>query len=320
MLLLCLMPLLSASLASAEDNAAIEGPRKEEATRLFEAAEQAFQKGDFVRAGEAFEEAYRMAPHPAPLWNAARSFERAGDDTRAANAYARYLREAPEGSRDREAALAAIVSLGKRLGLVEIYAKGALDVRLDNKPLGSDRVYVSPGKHVLEGVVDGKLVQQTESIDAGESRSMALVSPEKAEKPAFLAPAQTLVVPNPVAKNQTKRASWASPLLITSGALTTVSVALLLWSGLDTLEARREFDADPTAEKLQYGKDKQLRTNLLLGASLGFGAVTAGLLSYWLTRQTPRHEPKLAILPMLPGPTGHLSRRGHFGISLAGSF
>lgn len=316
LLFFCSTCLFSAPAARAEDGTATQASRKEEATRLFSAGEEAFREGDFLRAGEAFEEAYRIAPHPAPLWNAARSFERAGDDLRAANGYARYLREAPADAPDRGAALAAIVLLSNKLGVVEIYAKDASDVRLDDKPVEGDRVYVLPGTHVLEGVVDGKRVRQTEAIEAGQSRSMALLPAEK--KAANATPPRPIVAPN--AAHETTQARWLFPTLLATSAATTVSLGLLLWSGLDTLDARREFDADPTAEKLEDGKDKQLRTNVFVGASIGLGAATSGLFSYWLMRRAGDNKPKLGIAPIVPSPSEARASRFSLGFALMGSF
>ena len=42
------------------------------AAKEFAAGERAFSAGDYRRAAESFEAAYRASPHHAPLWNAAR--------------------------------------------------------------------------------------------------------------------------------------------------------------------------------------------------------------------------------------------------------
>src|SRR5262249_30884250 len=68
---------------------------RREAARKFGDATRAFDAGDYRRAGEGFEAAYQLAPHEDPLWNGARAWHLAGDLARAANLYARYLREAP---------------------------------------------------------------------------------------------------------------------------------------------------------------------------------------------------------------------------------
>src|SRR5262249_13544235 len=77
----------------------------------FAEGERAFKAGDFARAGEAFDDAYRLAPHPSAAWNAARAWQKAGEKARAANLYARYLREAPANDPDRSQSAAALVEL-----------------------------------------------------------------------------------------------------------------------------------------------------------------------------------------------------------------
>ena len=50
-----------------------EGDRS--AARFFAEGQKAFSAGDYPRAGEQFEAAYKERPHHAPLWNAARSWK-----------------------------------------------------------------------------------------------------------------------------------------------------------------------------------------------------------------------------------------------------
>lgn len=297
--------------------ASLEAGQKQTALKLFEEAEAAYRNGDFIRAAEMFEEAYRQTPHPAPLWNAARAWSHAGELTAAANAYAKYLREAPADALDRDAAQSELALLKQKLGLVEIYTKDAEDVRLDDKPVDSRSLYVSPGKHVLEGRVKGTMLRQTESIEAGATRSMILVEPEgekPSPKPPPLAPKNTHIL---VAKEKPPQGTWALPTLLTAGAATTVSITLLAWSGFDTLAARRDFDEAPTDDKLLDGKDKQLRTNVLLGISVGLGAATAGIFSYWIGKPSAAKRPSLALAPMLQG--DRASEIPH-GLLLVGSF
>jgi hypothetical protein len=67
---------------------------------------------------------------------------------------------------------------------------------------------------------------------------------------------------------------------ITTGAvLTAASGGVLIWSGIDTLDAAADYDRMPTREKLNDGRDLELRTNILIGVTAGLGALTlAGLL------------------------------------------
>ncbi|MDI3289146.1 hypothetical protein [Polyangium sp. 15x6] len=273
--------------AQAEERA-VTAVDREAATRAFEEGERAYRAGDFSRAAERFEEAYRNAPHPAPLWNAARSWDKAGEIARAANGYARYLREAPRGAADRDAAGKALAELATKLGRIEVFAPEAEDVRVDDLPLEGTSVYVHPGTHVIKGRVRGVSVQRTEELGAGSVRSVALVaenvvstpkeSPKEPARPIVKAPR-----PTPTSTTAPREGKpWLVPALVASGAATLVGAGLMMWSGVDTLSARSDFDAAPSWDKLYEGRDKQFRTNVLIGVSLGLGAITGVLGSIWL--------------------------------------
>jgi hypothetical protein len=110
----------SAIRANAQESEAPSTERRDDARRFFERGERAYEAHDYVLAAKAFDEAYRIVPHHASLWNAARSWERASEQTRAANAYAKYLRLAPADAPDRDAAMAALAALAEKLGRIEV--------------------------------------------------------------------------------------------------------------------------------------------------------------------------------------------------------
>ncbi|WP_437957515.1 hypothetical protein WME76_40380 [Sorangium sp. So ce119] len=288
------------------------------AARAFEEGERAFRAGDFARAAAAFEAAYRAAPHASPLWNAARSWHRAGEIGRAANLYARYLREAPPDAPDRDAATAALGRIAPRLGRIDVYAPGARDVRVDEVPVEGASVHVNPGSHVVAGEVDGQVLRRTEVIGAGEVRSVALVAPAPREpatalqdppapRPQAAAPAAPSTTPAaaaPGAGAPSAAAPGAAPpparrplspaAVIVGAAVTALGAGLTVASGLDTIAARDAFDAAPTEENLAAGRGKQRRTNVLLGASIGLGALT-GAAAIWLVEWgTPAAPPSAA--------------------------
>ncbi len=294
--------------ARAEAPLPVTAEQQEAATRVFEEGEHAYRAGDFSRAAERFEEAYQKAPHPAPLWNAARAWEKAGEPARAANGYARYLREAEADALDRDEAGKALAQLSTRLGRLEVFAPEAEDVRIDDQPLEGTSVYVHPGTHLLEGRVRGVSVKRTEVLEAGSVRSVALVAPivveTPAEAPKPVAQGRT-EAPRPLVKARKKPLDprpWLTPALVVSGAATLASAGIVVWSGLDTLAARRDFDAAPTADKLDVGQDKQTRTNVLLGVTLGLGAITGALGSFWLVGRGANEVAFSFVPPVLGGP------------------
>jgi hypothetical protein len=266
--------LLSSVPAAAEED-------RQVAAHEFQEAQRAFAAGDFRLAAELFESAYKHKPHYAPLWNAARARQRAGDTARAANLYARYLREAPPNTRDRNTAQTALRELAPKLGRLEVAAVGLDDLRLDGEPVSERTVYVNPGAHVVEAIKKGeggdkdKTVRASASVDAGQTVSVALVPPDEAQPP------QPLTPPPPSREPEHTKGGLSPTVVIVGGGVTALAATLTVFSGVDTLNQRSQFDKDPSQSNLDSGKSKQLRTNILLGVTATF-AVLTGACAIWL--------------------------------------
>jgi hypothetical protein len=333
--------LLVAHLAAAPAPARAEEPTppadaRAAATRAFEEGERAFRAGDFAGAAASFEAAYRAAPHAAPLWNAARAWHRAGEIPRAANLYARYLREAPPDAPDRDAAGAALAQIAPRLARIDVVAPDARELRVDDQPLEGASVYVYPGDHVISGAIGDRTVLRTEAIRAGEVRSVALVAepppaapaapaatplaPPAAPPPSAAGPGPRAVTPDAPAPGPSRPLPPAA--VIIGAAAAAIGAGVTVWSGLDTLAARDAFDAAPTQDNLDAGRAKQLRTNALLGVTIGLGALT-GAAAIWLVdwgdRAPPAPAARQRLRPGRPQARAALGA-GPAWIGLAGSF
>ncbi|HRI63606.1 MAG TPA: hypothetical protein PK156_05195, partial [Polyangium sp.] len=162
--------------ANAQQNEPVAPTDRDEARHVFEEGKRAFEAHDYVLAAKAFEQAYRTAPHHAPLWNAARSWERAGEWARAANTYAKYLRVSPADAPDRNAATTTLETLAAKLGRIEIHAPGVDIVRVDDLVVDERSVYVYPGMHVVEGKTGDDTIRRTENVEIGSTRSVVLVA------------------------------------------------------------------------------------------------------------------------------------------------
>jgi len=67
-----------------------------------------------------------------------------------------------------------------------------------------------------------------------------------------------------------------SPWFFVGGAIATAGLgAATIWSGLDVLSAHDEYKKNPTSEAYNDGRSKELRTNVLIGATSVVGAATA---------------------------------------------
>jgi hypothetical protein len=269
------------------------------AAKEFHDGERAFAAGDFRKAAESFEAAYRAKPHHAPLWNAARSWGKAGEPVRAANLLEKYLQEAPAGARDRDQATAALADLEKRLGRLEVRSSGVTDVKVDDADAKGIKLYVTPGEHIVSGSVEGKAVRKVLNVEPGQVVSVTLTPPK--EEPVKGDPPP----PPPPQKG-------LSPWFVVGGAaVTAVSGGFLVASGFDTVAKKDAFLAAPTQPNLDSAFSAQTRTNVLLGVTIGLAVVTSVVAIFvnWKGKEPPpvAEEAKATWYPGFPS-TGPLRR------------
>jgi tetratricopeptide (TPR) repeat protein len=267
-LLLAFALALVASTASAEDD-----PKK--AAKAFHEGQRAYAAGDFRHAAQSFEEAYQAKPHHDALWNAARSWQKAGEPARAANDYTRYLDIAPANAIDRDNATSALNDLGPTLGRVEVHTVGTTNVRFDGATTGTGVVYVSPGEHVAEADSDDGPVRKVFTVDAGKSISVTLAP----------APKETTTTPPPPPPDDRaklppppQRKPLSPVIVYVGGGLTVVCAGLATWQGLDTVSKKNDFQSAPPAQqtqaKLDDARGAELRTNIAIAGAVGFGLLT----------------------------------------------
>jgi hypothetical protein len=244
-----------------EPSSASKEPPERRAARAFHEGQAAFEAGDFRRAAAAFETAYAAKPHHAALWNAARSWQRAGEDLLAANLLERYLREAPSDAPDRDEATQALATVSKRLGRVQLQLVGVTNVKIDGEARPQKTIFVAPGEHVATATADGEAVGKVFSVSAGEIISVTL-SREARRAPAQTESASTTRVLPP----------W---LVYAGGGVAVAGGALTTIFGLDTLSERDAFrEGDQTQARLDAGYAAQARTNVALGVTAGIAALT----------------------------------------------
>jgi hypothetical protein len=255
-----------------------------EAAARFEEGTKAFEAGDFRRAAEAFGSAYHLAPNTDALWNAARAWQRAGEAARAATLYSRYLRDAPPNASDRPAATAQLALLSPRLARIEVHGEDLTDLQVDDAPCEDRVLYVSRGAHVVSAIVRGKPVRKDQQVEEGDVVSVVFEAPAAAPvvtgPPPISPVASPAIQPEPAVATSTRK-GWSPWVFVTGAALTGVAVGLTIASGVDTDNALTTFEAHGSQTNLTSGLDKQLRTNILLGASIGLGAATA-VVGIWL--------------------------------------
>jgi hypothetical protein len=267
-----------ASLAAEEANQAA----KKAAAAHFRAGEEAFRKHRYADAADAFEMAYKVVPHPAPLSNAVDARVKAGQNARAAELCALLLRELGPDGGEREGAERRLSELLPKVGRLSLEGEGAFAISVDGAPAALGLRYVEPGDHLVRARAAGEAIERRVSVPAGAIQRVVL-DPLAAPAPAR-APGDA---PRPlggvtqIEVTAPESAPPAKPLspawfFVGLGATATAG-GLALWSGLDTLAARDDFDRDPTPDKLERGRDKQVRTNVLLAATGGFALATGAV-------------------------------------------
>jgi hypothetical protein len=262
---------------------ATPSPISVEAGQHFNQGSEAFRRGDYPTAGEEFDRAYALAPHPDALWNAAQAWERSQELVRAANRYAEYLELAPASAPDRDRATAALARLAPRLGRIEVHlgadataGSAAPVASIDGEPARPGSNFVYPGAHEVTFRSGTTSRRQPVFVQAGMVESVALL--EDVARPRSSAPlAPSAMFPAPVGVGGEDRASSSGVprwVVFAGGGATAIALGVTVWSGIDTLSAKSTFLTDPTQQTLQDGRDRQLRTNVLIAVTAGLGAAT----------------------------------------------
>lgn len=238
------------------------------AAKYFTDGSKAFEAGDYRRAAQLFEQAYQTKPHHSALWNAAKSWQRAGEDLTAVNLLLRYLKEAPTDAPNRAEANAALAEIEKRVGRIQLQIVYVTSATLDGNEAKEGLSYVAPGEHALAAVNPddpNTPVQKVVTVKPGEILSVTLSPPAKVEvtKP------KVIVI---------EKKSGVSPwFVVGGGVLTAGGAAATVVLGLMTVNARNAFLKNETKDNLDAGNAAQTRTNIALGATIGLAVITTAV-------------------------------------------
>lgn len=281
-LMLGIALLAAPPLAHAQQPSAPSAEARREAGREYAEGTRAFDAGDYTRAAQKFESAYALATHEDALWNAARAWHRAGELARAANFYAHYLRDAPPNAADRTSATSELKTLSAKLGRIEVHvSSGVEQARIDDAPITAPAVYVVAGTHVIRATSARGPIEQQHAVKEGEVISVVLAPPASSgNDPPVVAPApppRTDLRTSVDRDTTSPRKGWSPTVVWIGGGLTLVAAGLTTWSAFDTLAKLDDFEAAPTQEKLEDGRSKEIRTNVLLGTSIGLAAITGAI-------------------------------------------
>jgi hypothetical protein len=288
--------LLCSSLASAPAAAAPPDPAKlRVAADEFDVGTRAYKAGDYAEAAVHFEAADRAVPSPKALRLSLRSRAQAGHAAHAATHAAQALARYPGDADTTKLARETLEKLEPRLHKVSVSCAPPCVVSVDDRSLAGEAttrwvVYVDPGRaNVSATFFGGKGAQK--AVDGVAAGSSELRFEPTADEPrAKPAPAAAPPV-DPVADTAVTPADAAGdggglhPAFFFAGLAVTAGLGgVTIWSGVDTqndpgTEAVREQCAGQgtSCPEYQDGLAKETRTNVLIGATIGAGVITAAL-------------------------------------------
>ncbi len=174
--------LLTTQVAAAQD-------AREQARENFNAGVSAFEAGEFERALGAFQEAYRLAPHPSVRVNMANCYESLNRPLEALFHFESFLSEATDAPpAQRREVEAAIERLEGQIGEVtlRIAPDGAL-VRVDESEVRRapimNTIRMTAGSHVVEVRAEGYQSVRREFIVEGGQPAEIAIRLERGEDP-----------------------------------------------------------------------------------------------------------------------------------------
>ncbi len=297
------------------------GDTAADARRFFEAAQKAFDAGRYVDAARAFEDAFRIKPHPAPLINAGDAWEKAGEYAKAAQDFQRVLGLKQSTDQDKTDAIDRLSRLKPQLGTIELLGKADQRVSVDdNEFKGGDRVFVFPGKHKVTLLdVDGAKLRSL-NVAAGTVRSVELSTLKPTEEERRKANDE-----HGGADHGATHGGGIRPLTWVAFGVGVVGAAGTVVFGLQANSAYDSYNASPNRDDYDRFNQDKLITNI----SLGVGVVGVGVGTILLvgdlkrshkTPQSdtsrearPRHLADIAVdVAPLPRGGGIVMTRGRF--------
>lgn len=313
---------LTAVLPAVADDVA-DPAKIKRASAEFDLGVAAFKAKQFEEAAQHFEAADEAAPGVKTLRLAIRARTEASHGSRAATLAAQALERYPGDADTTKLAKETIQLYEMLLHKLKVSCASPCVLAVGPRSVhgGSTTrwvVYLDPGKTSVAASFFGNTTAKPRSIDAvaGGSSDIRFEPPE---------PPKTVVVPVPTATSTSTSDAPPGPTATSTGdvtppddapkskgihpaffgiglGLTAAAGGVLAWSGVDTLQNPgadkvREVCAGkgPECPEYKLGLESQLRTNILIGATAGMGAVTVLLAIF--TRWSSKDAPKTAVLP-----------------------
>ena len=270
----------------------------------YDAGRRAFTDAKFEEAAIHFENAYHDAPRAEALRNAIRARKEAKQFARAATlaalAESSYAEDAPTMVLVRET----LAESAPKLHKVTLLCSPACGVTADGRAVALDDTsklafYLSPGAHDLVVSWPGDRLKAAKvNAVAGGEEELKLEAPPLVLT-AVVGPAMGPV--GPAEPPPAKEKPLGPVVFFIAAGVTVLGAGATILSGIDAKNnpgvdaVRRDCagmgESCPTYQK---GRDAQFRTNVILGGTIGAGAITAVVGTFFTRWSTARREPNRA--------------------------
>ena len=276
-----------------------------QAAEQFDAGVNAYKQRDFEGAGSRFEAADAAVPSAKALRQAIRARMEAGQGSRAATLAAQAIERYPGDDVTVKLAKDTIAKVEPLVHKISVSCASPCVLALGTRSVPGESntrwtVYVDPGKTAIgASFVSGSSDRQEIAAEAGKSSEVRF-EPEAAKPVIVPSSDKAPVAPPPETPSSDvlpKKASGIHPAAFITGAIVTAGLGgVTIWSGIDTrnnpgVDAVKTQCAGQgeTCPAYQEGRKKQTRTNILIGATAGAGAISVvlAILTSWRGNKKP---------------------------------
>jgi hypothetical protein len=263
--------------------------------RAFDAGIEAYRAKNYSEASERFQSAYELRPHPVVLFNWALAELRLEKYVEALEHFEALLADSETPADLRATIEEEKATAERKVGTIEVDAGGEgkifVDERVFEGKTASARV--NPGTHHVRVEIDGRdAVKRDVTLKPGERVQVAVNRTEIVKRE----PARPVRRSPEVPRDESQ---GLDPLFVYAGAgLTVVLGGFTVWSALDTKRSHDDYERElPTLTqpevnaRVDDGHKKELRTNVLIGATavVGVGTAVVGLfLVDWKQKPTAK--------------------------------
>jgi hypothetical protein len=342
---------LAAAPASADSAKAPDAAQLRAASEQFDKGVAAFKTKNYDGAAVHFEAADAAVPGPKALRQAIRARAEAGQGARAATLAAQALARYADDEATFKLATETLEKFEARLAKVRVGCPSPCGITvgtraLPGEPSTSWLVYLDPGSSSIQATFEGREGEGATSpskqldVKAGTELDLTLAPKKKKEPPpppsdgdstSKPPPSKAEVPPEDPKPEEPKPepGKGISPAFFAVSLIATVGVgATTIWSGIDTQNnpgaaavMAQCKGQGPSCPLYQEGLSKQTRTNALIGATAGAGALTVifAIFTSWHGSKKPPVAMGVTPKPPAVEPTALVVPRGYV-LGAAGAF